>query len=247
MWRAWRSSRLTGASASCPRSPIWSWRSPIATESGSASWHSPTGSVGSSSTITPSARSQAPRSSASCRNTNLILDAGRAEGRVGYNRAARALLEFQRSFWIANLLHRTLRLARPLQRQISIRFETLLIRRLALEELFRFIDSRLAALLGQRVAELLVEVIAARNEATIRALDALRLQYPEHAEALEQRFLRQSGFRLSLSRFHDLYDAASAGQDKGIASFSRTCTVKVRLAKGPYAEGAPSRLGARWP
>ena len=147
------------------------------------------------------------------RNTNLILDAGRAEGRVGYNRAARALLEFPRSFWIANLLHRTLRLARPLQRQISIRFETLLIRRLALEELFRFIDSRLAALLGQRVAELLVEVIAARNEATIRALDALRLQYPEYAEALEQRFLRQSGFRLSLSRFHDLYDEGLIGKE----------------------------------
>ena len=41
--------------------------------------------------------------------------------------------------------------------------------------------------------------------------------------------------------------AASAGQDKGIASFSRTCTAKVRLAKGPYAEGAPGRVGVRWP
>ena len=100
-----------------------------------------------------------------------------------------------------------------MQRQISIRFETLLIRRLALEELFRFIDSRLAALLGQRVAELLVEVIAARSEATIRALDALRLQYPDYAEALEQRFLRQSGFRLSLSRFHDLYDEGLIGKE----------------------------------
>jgi CPA1 family monovalent cation:H+ antiporter len=147
------------------------------------------------------------------RNTNLILDAARAEGRVGYNRAARGLLEFQRSFQVANLLHRTLRLARPLQRQISVRFEALLIRRLALEELFRFIDSRLAALLGERVSELLSEVIAARSEATTRALDALRLQYPEYAEALEQRFLRQSGFRLSLSRFHDLYDEGLIGKE----------------------------------
>jgi CPA1 family monovalent cation:H+ antiporter len=147
------------------------------------------------------------------RNTNLILDAARAEGRLGYNRAARPLLGFQRSFRIANLLHRTLKLARPLQRQISIRFETLLIRRLGLEELFRFIDSRLAALLGQRVAELLGEVIAARSEATTRALDALRLQYPEYAEALEQRFLRQSGFRQSLSRFHDLYDEGLIGKE----------------------------------
>jgi monovalent cation:H+ antiporter, CPA1 family len=147
------------------------------------------------------------------RNTNLILDATRVEGRVGYNRAARALLEFQRGFWVANLLHRTLRVARPLQRQISVRFEALLIRRLALEELFRFIDSRLAALLGERVSELLGEVIAARSEATTRALDALRLQYPEYAEALEQRFLRQSGYRLSLSRFHDLYDEGLIGKE----------------------------------
>jgi monovalent cation:H+ antiporter, CPA1 family len=147
------------------------------------------------------------------RNTNLILDAARAEGRVGYNRAARELLEFPRAFRVANLLHRTLRLARPLQRQISIRFESLLIRRLALDELVRFVDSRLAALLGERVAELLGEVIAARSEATTRALDALRLQYPEYAESLEQRFLRQSGFRLSLSRFHDLYEEGLIGKE----------------------------------
>jgi CPA1 family monovalent cation:H+ antiporter len=147
------------------------------------------------------------------RNTNLILDAARAEGRIGYNRAARGLLEFATGFRIASLLHRTLHVARPLQRQISIRFESLLIRRLALEELFHFIDSRLASLLGQRVAELLGEVIAARSEATTRALDALRLQYPEYAEALEQRFLRQSGFRLSLARFHDLFDEGLIGKE----------------------------------
>jgi len=123
------------------------------------------------------------------------------------------LLEFQRSFRIANLLHRTLRLARPLQRQISIRFETLLIRRLALEELFRVIDSRLAPVLGQRVAALLGEVMAARSAAITRALDALRLQYPEYAEALEQRFLRQSGFRLALSRFHDLFEEGLIGKE----------------------------------
>jgi monovalent cation:H+ antiporter, CPA1 family len=147
------------------------------------------------------------------RNTNLMLDAARAEGRIGYNRAARVLLEFSHSFRIANLLHRAFRLARPLQRQISIRFEAMLIRSLALEELFRFIDSRLAALLGQRVAELLGEIIAARREATNRALDALRLQYPEYAEALEQRFLRQSGFRLMLSRFHRLYAEGLIGKE----------------------------------
>jgi monovalent cation:H+ antiporter, CPA1 family len=147
------------------------------------------------------------------RNTGHILDAARAEGRVGYNRAARALLGFSRAFRRANFLHRRLNLARPLQREISIRFETLLIRRLALDELARFIQSRLRALLGERASELLGEMIATRSDATTRALDALRLQYPEYAEALEQRFLRQTGFRLALSRFHDLYDEGLIGKE----------------------------------
>lgn len=147
------------------------------------------------------------------RNTRLMLDAARAEGRVGYNRAARALLGFSRAFRFANFLHRRFNVARPLQREISIRFETLLIRRLALEELGRFAEDRLHSLLGERVSDLLVEVIAARRDATTRALDALRLQYPGYADALEQRFLRQSGFRLSLSRFHDLYDEGLIGKE----------------------------------
>jgi CPA1 family monovalent cation:H+ antiporter len=37
--------------------------------------------------------------------------------------------------------------------------------------------------------------------------------YSEYAEALEQRFLRQSGFRLLLSRYHDLYDEGLIGKE----------------------------------
>jgi CPA1 family monovalent cation:H+ antiporter len=140
------------------------------------------------------------------RHTNWIVDAARTEGRVGYNRAARALLRFTRGFRIAHFLHRRIGFGRPLRRQISIRFETLLIRRLALDELRRVAAERMRPLLGERVAELLGEVIAARSEATARALDALRLQYPEHAEGLERRFLQQSGLRLLISRYRDLYD-----------------------------------------
>jgi monovalent cation:H+ antiporter, CPA1 family len=147
------------------------------------------------------------------RNTRLMLDAARAEGRVGYNRAARALLGFSRTFRVANFLHRRFNVAGPLQREISIRFETLLIRRLALEELARFVENQLHSLLGERVAELLGEVFASRRVATARALDALRLQYPDYAEALEQRFLRQTGFRLALSRFTDLYDEGLIGKE----------------------------------
>jgi len=66
------------------------------------------------------------------RNTNAILDAAKAEGQEGYERAARATLAFPRGFRTANFLHRTLNVQGPLQREISIRFETLLVRRLVL-------------------------------------------------------------------------------------------------------------------
>ena len=140
------------------------------------------------------------------RSTRRILDAAKAEGMVGYTRVAHGSLQFSRSLRIANFLHRTLHLSGALQRQISIRFETLLVGRLALGELGRFSGSRLRALLGDRACEMLGELIAARLTATTRALDALRLQYPEHAEVLERRFLQQSGLRLLISRYRGLYE-----------------------------------------
>lgn len=147
------------------------------------------------------------------RNTNRILDGAKAEGRIGYNRAARALLNFRKAFRIAHFLHRHLGLDRPLQRQISSRFETLQVRRLVLEELVRFNRQRLRPLLGERVVELLDELLAGRTEATLRALEALRLQYPDHAEALERRFLKQSGLRLELALYRSLRDEGLVGRE----------------------------------
>ncbi|HLI10264.1 MAG TPA: cation:proton antiporter [Alphaproteobacteria bacterium] len=146
-------------------------------------------------------------------NTNRILDGAKAEGRIGYNRAARALLDFPKGFRVAHFLHRHFGLDRPLRRQIASRFETLLVRRLVLEELVRFNRGRLQPLLGARLAGLLGEILSDRHEATSRALEALRLQYPEHAEALEQRFLKQSGLRLELSHYRDLRDEGLIGRE----------------------------------
>ena len=139
------------------------------------------------------------------RGTNTILDAAKAEGQEGYERASRAALAFPRSFRTANVLHRRFGIQGPLQREISIRFEELLVRRLELASLIRLAGRRLRAMLGAEITEHLIAIVAARAQATATALDALRLQYPEHAEMLERRFLRQSGLRLLISRYNDLY------------------------------------------
>jgi CPA1 family monovalent cation:H+ antiporter len=147
------------------------------------------------------------------RNSARIVDAAKSEGREGYLRAARDVLEFPREFRIANFIHRTLHLARPLQRQISIRFETLLVRRLVLEEVTHFVPRRLRALFGERVAEPIAAIVANRAAATARALDALRMQYPDHAESLERRFLQQSGLRQLIVRYRDLYEEGLIGPE----------------------------------
>lgn len=147
------------------------------------------------------------------RNTNRILDAAKVEGREGYDRAAKDVLGFPRGFRFANFLHRTLHLDGPLQRQISIRFETLLVRRLALASLTRFAGPRMRGLLGDALAEELVAIVGARAAATARALDALRLQYPDYADALERRFLQQSGLQLLISRYSDLYEEGLIGRE----------------------------------
>src|SRR5262249_4721343 len=147
------------------------------------------------------------------RNTNLFLDAARSEGLPAYERAARASLGFSRGFRIAHFLHRSAHIDAPLRRELSIRFETLLIRRLALEELEAFTLKRLRPVLGREVAQIVDNVLADRTEATADVLDALRLQYPDHANELERRFLQQSGFRLLSSRYGDLFEEGLIGGD----------------------------------
>jgi monovalent cation:H+ antiporter, CPA1 family len=71
----------------------------------------------------------------------------------------------------------------------------------------------LQALLGGGVCGVLGTIIEARTAATTRSLDALKLQYPEHAEALESRFLQQSGLRLLISRYKDLLDEGLIGRE----------------------------------
>jgi CPA1 family monovalent cation:H+ antiporter len=147
------------------------------------------------------------------RNTNRILDAAKAEGREGYDRAANAALGFPRAFRFANFLHRSLHFDGPLQRQISIRFETLLVRRLALGSLTRFAGRRMRALLGESLAQELIEIVGMRAASTARALDALRLQYADYADALERRFLQQSGLQMLISRYNNLYTEGLIGRE----------------------------------
>ncbi len=145
------------------------------------------------------------------RHTDLILDATRAEGEAGYDHAAAQLLAFPPLFRLAHLVHRRFAIDHPLQQEISMRFETLLVRGFALKELLRFNARRLRPLLGDQMANRLEQVLSARLAATTRALDALRLQYPDHAAGLEQLFLSQKALKLEVTLFRQLREEGLLG------------------------------------
>lgn len=155
------------------------------------------------------------------RHAEHIVDGALADGRTGYNRAARQVTDFRRSFRIAHFLHRNFRLQWLLARQLAERLEMLLVVGLVLDALERFARERLTPLFGARIAELVDEILAARMGATQRAVDALRLQYPDYARALEGRFVWQRAERFELEQYdllrqegllsRDLYDDLRRG------------------------------------
>jgi Na+:H+ antiporter len=142
-----------------------------------------------------------------------IIDGARADGRLGYVRAARRQLAFNWRFRLAHQLHRHAGIDRPLIARLADRFEQLLVGRMVLEELARFVAKKMTLVLGQRVSELLGEIVGQRLSATARALDALRLQYPAYADALERRFLRQTALRMEVAEYRTLYAEGLIGQE----------------------------------
>jgi len=142
-----------------------------------------------------------------------LLDAARTGGRIGYNRAARRHLAFGWQFRFAHALHRFVRLEAPLANRLAGRFELLLVGRMVLEELDRFRVRKMTLVLGHRVTELLGDIVAQRLEAPGKALEALQLQYPAYAEALQRRFLRQSALRLEEAEYQTLFEEGLIGPE----------------------------------
>lgn len=142
-----------------------------------------------------------------------LVDRARASGRLGYIKAARRALDFKFRFRIAHLVHRWLRFDRLLSAELADRFEVLLVSRMILRELYTFLDLRMTPFLGERSTGILREILDQRRDAAIQGLAALRLQYPDYADALELRFLRRVAIRRVSTEYHDLFEEGLIGSD----------------------------------
>jgi monovalent cation:H+ antiporter, CPA1 family len=138
------------------------------------------------------------------RETDLLIDAAKTYGAPGYARVAVALLAYSPAFRFAHFFHRHLTIEYLLQQAISVRFEILLVREFALKELLRYNKQWLPPLLSESIARDLEQILTVRLEATTRAIEALKLQYPEYAAALERHFLMQTGLTMEMSLIRQL-------------------------------------------
>ena len=136
--------------------------------------------------------------------TDRLVEGARADGRLGYRRAADAALAFPMAFRAAYLLYLRGGIVRFLSDRLAERVEMLLITRHVLEGLVRFNDRQIGAIFGERISAIAGKVIGQRRLAAGNALDALRRQYPEYTAALETMLVRQFAMRQEMARYHNL-------------------------------------------
>jgi CPA1 family monovalent cation:H+ antiporter len=122
-----------------------------------------------------------------------------------YQAVVERTLAFSRNFRLARRLQRWLRIEKPLARELADRFEILLVQRSVLGELERFNRRELKTLFGVGVAETLEAELALRRKAIGQGIDALLLQYPNYAKALQRQFLSLTAIRLEDERYRRLY------------------------------------------
>jgi CPA1 family monovalent cation:H+ antiporter len=140
------------------------------------------------------------------RSADAMVEGARADGRLGYKRAAEAGLAFPLSFRFAYFLHRRLGIRRFLAERLGERFEWLLTMRLVIQELASNASKRSRAIFSDRVEALVDKMLTDRLDRIKTGLDALHRQYPDYAAALEARFLRQSALRREIGRYRALYE-----------------------------------------
>ena len=140
------------------------------------------------------------------RNAEALVEGARSGGRLGYKRVADVSLAFPLSFRAAYFFYRRFGIRRFLADRLGDRFETLLATRLIIQDLSGGAAKRSRSIFGERAAALIDQMLEARLEKTMSALDALRRQYVDYSAALEARFLRQSALRREMGRYRALFE-----------------------------------------
>jgi CPA1 family monovalent cation:H+ antiporter len=146
-------------------------------------------------------------------DVGLLIDETKGAGRDAYLEAAQAAVRFNWKFRAAQLVHRRFRVDAWLVDRLADRFERLLALRIILDELDPYIDDKLVGLVGESHAPILHDLLRQRQQMTDAAVEAMRAQYPQYAQLLEQRFLRRIALRREDVEYRALFDEHVIGPE----------------------------------
>ncbi len=142
-----------------------------------------------------------------------LRDGAKEAGITGYRQAARDSRRFRRSFRLAVLLYRHFGWQGPLAARLAGQFEMLLVTRMVLDRLRGYLDEKLAPLVAPAVTDALGEVLGQRRLGCIERLEAMKVEYPDYAESLEERFLRAAALRLEEEHYRVLFEESAISQE----------------------------------
>jgi CPA1 family monovalent cation:H+ antiporter len=142
-----------------------------------------------------------------------LSDRSRAAGVEGYCQAYRHSLDFSWTERAAQKVARATGWSGWLARALADRFEALLVTSVALRRLSPFVDETILPVLGIQPTAVAAATLAERRDAVGRALAALRLQYPDYAEALERRLLGNAALQLEESEYERMYEDGLIGPE----------------------------------
>ncbi|MEM7498276.1 MAG: cation:proton antiporter [Pseudomonadota bacterium] len=142
-----------------------------------------------------------------------LADAARSNGRQGYEDEAEQALKPTAAFRRALLLHRHLRLERPLARRIEARHAALLELERMLRELERFAEQTLSPMIGADAADNIAELIRWRRDRADEEIEATELQYPKYCAALERALLTRTAIRRERQQFDRLFADSIIGPE----------------------------------
>ncbi|MEM8553284.1 MAG: cation:proton antiporter [Pseudomonadota bacterium] len=170
-----------------------------------------------------------------------LIEGARASGRTGYMRAARRTVAYGWQFRLAFRLSERARFHAPLARMTAHRFEILLAQRLVLGDIRNFIDQRIRRIHGQRVADLLKELISRRAHIVDGAMEELQLQYPGYGEELQKRFIRRTALRLEEREYETMRADGLIGQEVHATLLAEIASRRAEAEARPDLDIAPSK------
>ncbi|CAE7593740.1 apnhaP [Symbiodinium microadriaticum] len=140
-----------------------------------------------------------------------MADALKAGGIEGYHDASTASLNYSRDMRIALWLQNKLRLTGPLSSALALRFEILTAAHGTIGDVLEEGLPPVQELVGSHNTDQIVEEIEERRQAVDKALAAIRLQYPDYAQAVAKRFLERVALRTEQSDYDNLLSQSLIG------------------------------------